>query len=178
MADPTTKLTLALATSAIGTGISAVGAMQQGKAQAAQARYQAAVARNNQIIAQRSADDARRRGKIEADIQRDKSRALVEQQRSALAGAGVLVGQDSALETVINTAGLGELDALTIQSNAEREALGFEAQGSNFAAESQLAEMEARNARTSGMFKAGATLMSGFGSVATKWYVFNKLDAD
>ena len=170
-----TKLAISMVTQAVGFGVQAYGQIQQGKAAKARANYQAAVARNNQIIANRAAEDARKRGTLEANLQRQKSRQLVEQQRASIAGAGVLVDQDSALGTTIATAGLGELDALTIQSNAEREALNFEAQGVNFQTEAQLRTFEGKQAVSSSYLKAGGTLLTGFGSVAQKWYIFDKL---
>ena len=163
---------MSLATSAIGTVVSIAGAAQQASAQAAAFKYQSAVAANNQIIAQRAAEDARKRGELEANIQRQRSRLLVGQQRAALAGAGVLTDVGSALDLSADTAGLGELDALTIQSNAEREAIGFETQGMNFEAESRLTAASARQARTEGLFKVGGTLLTGFSSVASKWSGF------
>jgi len=164
-----------MVTQAAGFAVQAAGQRQQGYATQARANYQAAVARNNQILANRAAEDARKRGTLEANLQRQKSRQLVEQQRAAIAGAGVLVDQDSALGTIVGTAGLGELDALTIQSNAEREALNFEAQGVNFQTEAELRTFEGKQAVSSSYLKAGGTLLTGFGSVASKWYVFDKL---
>lgn len=162
------------ALSAVSTVVGAIGQARQGRAAQAQARYQAAVARNNQIIANRAAEDARRRGEIEANIQRQASRQLQGRQRAILAGQGVAVDVGSAGVLIEETAGLGELDALTIVSNAEREALGFEAQGMSFGAEAQLEQLRGQSARTGSFFKAGATLLSGFGSVSSKWAEFKR----
>lgn len=172
--DPATLAISALVTSSAGTVLGAAGEMQAAKAQSQALQYQAAIARNNQIIAQRRAEDARQRGELESNLQRQRSRLLTSQQRAALAGAGVTVDQDSALQLTEDTAALGELDALTIRSNAEREALGFESEASNFGAEASLQTSAASNALSSGRLKAGATLLSGFGSVANKWYGFKK----
>lgn len=166
--------TLAIASivsTVVGTGLSAVGQVQQSQAQNASFKYQAAVARNNQIIANRMAEDARKRGELEANIQRQKSRQLQGAQRAALASSGVLVDQDTAADVVADTAALGELDALTIRSNAEREALGFEAQGMNFASEAGLAQSKIDP--SGGLIRAGSTLLTGLGSVASKWHGFN-----
>ena len=162
----------ALGASAAGTVVSTLGAIQQGKAAQAEANYRSQVARNNAILANRAAEDARKQGELEANLQRQESRQLQARQRAALAGAGVVVDQDSAATLVEDTAALGELDALTIRNNAEREALGFEAQAGNFNADAELASLEGRNARRAATFKAGATLITGFGSVASKWSGF------
>jgi len=164
-----------IASSAVGTVTTAAGAMQQGKAQAAAAEYQAGIARNNQIIAQRAAEDARKRGELNADLQRQRGRLLRGQQRAALAGAGVLVDTGSAGRLIEDTAALSELDALTIQSNAEREALGFETQAMNFQGEADIARALGKQAKTQSLFKAGGTLLTGFGSVAEKWATFKHL---
>lgn len=173
--DPSTLAIASLATSAVGTVVTTIGQVQQGKAQQAAFEYQAGIARNNEIIAQRAAEDARKRGELEANLQRERGRLLRGQQRAALAGAGVLVDTGSAGRLIEDTAAFSELDALTIQSNAEREALGFETQAMNFQGEGAIASASAKSARTQSLFKAGGSLLTGFGSVAEKWSTFKKL---
>jgi hypothetical protein len=76
MSGATTATTLAyvsLAATAISTGVSMYGQQQAGKAAQAQAQYQAAIARNNQIIADRAAEDALKRGEIAEQNQRQKT---------------------------------------------------------------------------------------------------------
>lgn len=141
----------------------------QAKAQSAQAEHNADISRNNAILAQRSADDARARGEISANQKRLESQQLQGKQRAALAGSGVTVDQDSALDLQADTAALGELDALTVASNAEREALGFEARRSNFEADVSASTASAANIQSVGNVKAGAALTSGFSVVADKW---------
>src|SRR5690348_14280250 len=77
-----------LALSAVGAGVSAVGALQQGQAQAAAANYQAQVARNAQTVAQWKANDALARGDTQALERDQKTRAQVGAQRAALASSG------------------------------------------------------------------------------------------
>ena len=163
-----------LAFSAFGTGASFIGQIRAGQAAQAQANFQAQIARNNQIIAQRNADDARDRGKIAADLQRQKNAQLRAKQKTTLAANNVLIGQDAALQLEEDTAAIGELDALTIQSNAEREALGFEAQGAGFGAEASLQGLVGDNARSSSFLKAGSSLLSGTAAVADKWVAFKR----
>lgn len=162
-----------LALMAVGTLVSAYGQIQQGKSAKAAADYQAAVANNNAIIAGRQADDARKRGEIAADQQRLRTRLLIGQQRATLASSGVLVDTGSALDLTAGTAGVGELDALTIQSNAEREALGFETQGMNFTASATLSRFEGQQAVTAATTGAFGTLVTGGGKVAGKWAQFD-----
>jgi len=161
-----------LITSAIGTGVSAFGAVQAGKAAQAEANYKAGILNNNAIIANRKADDAHRRGEIEIAQSGVKSRLSIGQQRASIAGQNAQVDVQSGAELVADTAALGRLDQLTIQSNAEREALGFEAQASNFQAEAVGQQFAGSNARKSSFLKAGATLATGAATVATKWHGF------
>lgn len=165
---------ISIAASVIGTAASAYGQLQAGKAQAAQLNYQAAVGRNNSILAQRAADDARLRGEEAARREASKTKQLAGRQRAVLAANGQLVDQGSALDITDDTAQIGKLDELTIRSNAEREALGYEAQGMNFQAGSNLNSMGAANAQSAGTAGAFGTILSGAGNVASKWYNFKK----
>lgn len=170
--DPATLSAISIATSVIGGGITAVGQIQQGQAAKQQAAYQAAVARNNAIIAQRQADDARARGEAEARKQALRTRQLIGRQRATLAANGVLVDQDSALDITSDTAALGKLDELTIRSNAEREALGFQAQQANFLSDAGLADATGRASVDAARSAAFGTLLTTAGSVSDKWFRF------
>lgn len=165
---------LSLAAGAIGTGVSIYGQMQAGKAAEAQGRYQAAVARNNKIFAERAADDALERGRAEEKEQAIATKQLKGRQRAALAGAGIVVDQGSALQLTTETEELGKLEQMTIRSNAEREALNFRQQGANFESEAVLLETAGSNARSNSRTAAFTTALSGFGSVANKWYQYKR----
>jgi len=170
MCEPTTLAIAGLAATAISTGAGIVGNISAGNQAQQQAAYQAGVARNNQILAERAAQDALARGKIEEGQARDKTRQLIGLQRAALAGNGVLIDTGSALNITADTAGIGELDALTIRSNAEREASGYRAQGMNYEAEAAMLRASGKSSKTDSLWQAGSTALTGLGSVATKWY--------
>ena len=168
--DPATLTAISIASTVASTGMQIIGQGQQAKAQQASYNYQAAVARNNQIIAERQAADARARGAEAERQQRIKTQQLIGRQRAVLAGNGVVVDQGSALDITTDTAGIGEQDALTVRANAEREALGFEAQGMNFGAQAGLNAFSAANSSAT-MGQIG-TALGGLGTVADKWYRF------
>jgi len=168
--DPATLTAISIASTVASTGLQIVGQGQQAKAQQASHEYQAAVARNNQIIAQRQADDARARGAEAERQQRIKTQQLIGRQRAVLAANGVVVDQGSALDITTDTTGIGEQDALTVRANAEREALGFEAQGMNFGAQAGLNSFSAAN--SSATLGQVGTALGGLGTVADKWYRF------
>jgi hypothetical protein len=140
--------------------IGAYGAIQSGQAQKKQARYQAGVERNNSQIATWQAQDATQRGQIEEQRQRLATARLRSSQRAGMAANGVELDSGSPLDVLMDTAQLGELDALTIRSNAEREAYGFRSQSGNLMAQAGLTQMAGRSAQTAGFIGAGSTLLS------------------
>lgn len=154
----------------VGTAVSAAGAIQQGNAASAQAEYTQMVSNNNAVLAERAAEDARKRGEIAEDEHRRKTSALQSRQRTVMAANGLDVSSGSPLDILADTAQMGELDALTIRGNARRESLGYEAQGMNFKAEGELARARGESAKTAGMIGAAGAVVSGVGGVADKWY--------
>ena len=173
MCEPSTiMMGVSLAATAVGTLVSAQQQQQQGKALAQQAQYRAQVAQNNQVLAERAAQDALQRGGVEEARSRMETARLAGRQRAALAASGQVVGEGSALSIITDTKGLGELDAQTVRSNAEREALGFRIKGMDFEAESALSMASGRQSLADARFGATGTLLSGAGTVANRWYNF------
>lgn len=157
---------ISLATTALGFGMQMYGQRQQGKAAAAEYAYKAGVDRNNKIIADRQAEDAIKRGQAEEEEHRRKVSQVKGSQRTAFAARGIDLGSDVVIDTLSDTAMLGELDALTIRNNAEREAYGYRVQGMNYeasAANNLLAGKNAKSASKTAMF---STLLSGASTVA------------
>lgn len=155
----------------------ATGAQEVGFAQAQAAGYWAAVARNNRIIAERAAEDVLARGRADVARRARATRLLVGRQRTALAGAGQLVDVGSALELTAEAQVTGKLDELTIRNIAERQALGFRTQGTNFEAEAVLADMRRREALRQGastrrtfLFEAGTSLLSTASKTAARFF--------
>ena len=107
---------------ALGAISQARGQKQAAAAKAQEYEYQAKIDDNNRKVALWKAQDAQDRGAKEEASLRTKVAALKGRQKSALAASGVEIGDGSALDILGDTAALGELDALTIRSNAEREA--------------------------------------------------------
>lgn len=161
-----TAAVASLATTAIGFGLQAYGQKQAAKAQAGQFNYQAAVDRNNKIIADRQADDAIKRGDAEEEEHRRKVAQIKSDQRVGFAARGIDLGSDNVLDTLSDTAMLGELDALTIRSNAAREAYGYRVQGMNYEASAGNNSLAAKNAKSAGKTAMVSTLLSGASTVA------------
>ncbi len=155
---------LVIASSVLG----AVGSIQEGQAANQQANFQANIAKNNADLASRKADEAREFGKVSERKNQIAVLQLLGQQRAAAAANGVDVNVGSAADLQADTVAFGRLDDLTIRNNAEREALGFEAQGTNFLLEEQAFKASGQAAVTAGFIGAASSLTKS-GTVASKW---------
>lgn len=158
--------------SLLSTVVGVMGQMQAANAAAAQAEYQARIQKNNAIIAGRMAEDSRKRGAEAEAQQRMKTSALIGRQRAVFGARNLDMGSGSPLDILGDTAMLGELDALTTRNNYEREAIGFEAQSSNFTAQANLSKMESDNLKQSGLFNAFATALGGVQTISQNWGTF------
>jgi len=163
-----------LAFTAGSTVVSAIGQKRQADAEAANLRYNAAIQRNNQIIANRNADDAIKRGKIEEQQNRLRIAQLKGEQRARTGSSGILVDQGSALDLLADTAEIGEYESQIILNNAEREASGFRTQASNYGSSAINSDIAADNTQAAGLQTAGTTLISGAGRVADSWYRYKE----
>jgi hypothetical protein len=147
------------------TVMGGVSSIQQGNAQAAAGRYNAQVAEMNAKIADNNARDALERGKIEEQNKRREVSMLTGRQRAAMAANGVDLSFGSPLDTLVDTAMLGELDALTIRSNSAREAYNYKVNAENSRADGRLSLANAKAAKTGGYLSAMGTVLGGAGDV-------------
>lgn len=175
MCDPVTLAVASIGATVASTGMGIVAQGQQAASQQAMYGYQAAVARNNQQQANAMAVDAERRGAAEEQRQRTRTASLIGTQQAALAAQGTDL-EGSPTDILGDTAAVGELDALTIRSNAAREAWGFRSRGVEFGNQVALANAQQGNSGLSAL-GVGASLLAGAGSVADKWYRFDKAGA-
>ena len=157
---------ISLGATALGAVTSAMGSIQQGKAQASQYKYQAAVDRNNKIISDRQAADAIQRGQAAEEETRRKTAQIISKQRVGFASNNIDLGSDVVSDTLSDSAMLGELDALTVRSNAAREAYGYQVQGMNYQASADNSLLAAKNAKSAAKTSAFSTLLSGASTLA------------
>lgn len=179
MCEPTTATLLyaSLAATAASGVMQYQGARAQGKAQSNALRYEADVNKNNAAINDRMAADAIERGKEEERQHRIKIGQLSSKQQNALASNGVETNSGTALDILGDTAQIGELEALTIRSNAAREAYGYKVNSNNLLNSAQNNMTAARNTRSTANFSAMTTAISSAGSVSGDWYRYKKLGA-
>lgn len=168
-ADPVTLTIVATALTAAAAGTQMYGQYQEGQAAKDMSKYQSQVAKNNALSAEYAAEDARARGRQAEVTQRQRNRLIQGNYRASAAARGVLVDDGSAGDSLVDLAGIGELDALTIRSNAEREALGFEAESSEFMGESRLRKASGKNAVRSAALGSASTLLTAGSSVSDRW---------
>lgn len=139
-------------------GVSAVaglyGSYTQAQAAKQQGKYEQSVYESNARMAELEAEEATSRGNREANRVRAKGRAVRGSQRAALAGQGVDVGTGTAADLQLETDTLSEMDALTVQNNAWREAWGYRAEASNLRYQGRFARLGAKT-------QARNTLLTG-----------------
>lgn len=160
---------LPVALTAASAGVSAVGQIQAGQAEASARRYNAQISDMNAELSRRRAKDAIERGAREEQRHRQDVAALRGRQVAASAANGVDISFGSPLDTIMDDAVLGELDALTIRKNAATEAYDYEVQAVNGRADAQLNRMGARAAETGGFLNAAGTILGGASSAYSEY---------
>ena len=158
MCEPTT----------IAYGVAAVlavaGGVQTARAQSAAAEAQAQADEANARIGQQQAEQARQIGNMEEERQMRRVRAAVATQRATQAASGLDVNSGTALDLQAETAGFGTADALTIRSNAIRQAWGFEVGAVNDLNSASASRAAGRNAATGTLLTTGAQVAGMYGS--------------
>lgn len=144
----------------------AYGQIQQAQATASANRYTAQVQDMNARLADRQARDALERGKLEEQRKRQEVARIKGIQTAAMAANGVDVTFGSPLDTLVDTAVAGELDALTIRTNAAREAHDYEVDATGKRASAKLSRMSANSASKGGYLDAFGTILGGGAKMA------------
>lgn len=165
----TTVAWIAVATAVAGAGMSAYSASEQADASKKAANYQAQVNANNAKIAEYQRSSAIQQGEVDAQNAMRQQAQTLSAQRAALASNGVDLTEGSAQDLLATTKFLGAADVNTIQSNAARQAWGYDVQGTNASAAGQLDQWKADNINPAGIgAMAGASsLLSSASSYAS-----------
>lgn len=154
-------VTIALGAAALVQGVmSAAAQSRAGKAAAAEARFQAQVQDANALVAGVSAEDALDRGEIAEEALRNRVEGIKGHQRAHFASRGIVVSEGSALTVLEDTAMLGELDARTIRSNAEREAAGWLTRSNQYLTQAELFRVRASETMRATRLAVAGTLVS------------------
>ena len=151
--------------SAVMQGIQAKNAAQ---AERNAAEFNAQVANNNAIIAAQQRSTTLQQGEAEAHKSMRDQAQMIGAQRAQMAANGIDLTQGSAQDILASTKFLGGIDVNTIQSNAARQAWGYEVQGMN---DNNAATMETWKANSInpgqiGAMAAGQSILSSVSSYA------------
>lgn len=150
-----TQLLVASAASSASAGIGS--AITSGNAAKSSADYQASVARTNATMAQMAADDAIRRGDINASKVRKQTKRAIGAQRAAFAAQGIEVDTGSAADVVDDTRSIGATEMITVKNNATLEAFGYKVQASQDTLAGKFAQITGRSAQRSSIITGGLT---------------------
>lgn len=151
--------------------------------------YNAQIADNNSDALEAAADDAIQRGADDAAVQRQTFRQANSRGRAIMGSSGTVVDSGTNLKLLTDNAGMGEMNALTVMNNAEREAYQYRsdavnernrATGIRYTGDLQAGGIRlsgqtgSQNAQYAGSvanynsgLEASATLINGFSSIAS-----------
>jgi hypothetical protein len=161
---------VAIGAMVVGAMAAAYAAYRSTQAQRASATYNSKVQEQNAKLAELQAKDTEARGRLEEDAYRKRLGQAQGSQLAALAGTGVDLGAGgSALDLRRDLATAGNLDALSIRMNTQREAYAQRLQGTGASAEAALARNQAAYANP--YIAGGTSLAASGGSFAGMWYM-------
>lgn len=164
--------TALLLMSGVGMGTQAIGQLKSGNAQKRAgekgqeaANSQADLADANAAIADLQAADAITRGADEESRFRTLVRGAIGTQRVGFAASNVNVAVGSAVDVQADAAMLGELDALTIRTNAAREAWGYKVQAYDYRKRGEITRKEGVASAEAGQAAQGASRWNAAGGL-------------
>lgn len=169
----------ALATAAIGGSsfMGAAGAIEEGQAESNAANYNATLAGFNATQAEQNAKLSTEAGSARAAMQGRQTRAEFGSERANAAGGGLDPNSGSAVDVQASTAELGHLDALTIRTNAAKEAYGYQTQSTDFQNQAKLDVMSGEQAKIASQYKATSSLLGGASDASSKYQEFKMAGA-
>jgi hypothetical protein len=133
----------------------------------------------NSRVAELQAQDAIERGAEEESRFRTSVRGVIGTQRAGIAAGNIDVAYGSAVDVQADAAYLGELDALTIRTNATREAWGFKVEAEDLRKRAEIMRKEGSNqlaagqiGRSAANWQTAGTLIGGAGSLLQARYGF------
>lgn len=159
----TAAVPLLLAGSAgAGAASSIVGGYQENAAD----KYKAGIAGIDASIARQNAGFAGAEGEVNAGQKGEQNRQEVGKELAEQGASGLDVNKGSSVDVRASTSERGMLDAMTIRSNAARQAYGFQTQAVGDEAQAQIDRAEGKQAKTAGYVKAATILGSAAASGA------------
>jgi hypothetical protein len=155
------------ATQAVGQYKAGQAAKKAGEAQRDASESEAQLADYNAQVADLQAADATARGAEDEQKFRTSVRGMIGSQRASQAAGNIDVSGGSAADVQADAAYLGELDALTIRTNAAREAWGYQVQGEDLRKRADIARKEGVYLEKAGQQQATTATIGAVGTLAT-----------
>lgn len=168
----TTIAAVGAAAAVAGAGAGAYSSIQAGNAASSSAKYNEQVSQQNAQLAQQNAVQASQAGEAQVAASQQKTRAQVGAIKAGEAASNVDVNSGSAVDVRSSAADLGELDAITVRSNAAKQAYGYETQNTSYEDQANLEAAQSENSSTAGEIGAGSTLIGGLGSASSNYARF------
>lgn len=168
-------ITIGLIAAGAGTAMTVVSDLREGQTAAAGAKYNASVAEQeaaaiNQNAALQEQQLAVKGKSEQAKLSREKVQTISEQ-RARYAKSGVVIEAGSPLEVMGDTAAQYELDLATSKYNTDLniESTRYNARvgASRSLSEAAYQNLLAKEYKTASYLKAGSTLLTGFGNMAS-----------
>lgn len=164
-----TTTALSLGTTAASGAVGGYGAVKQGEAQAAAAKFNAGVESQNAAISSQNAQIAEQSGEAQAGIQGQKTKQAIGASIAGEGASGVDVSSGSFTNVQSSERQLGEIDAMTIKSNAAREAYGYKVKSASEQGQSAVSAFEAANDTKGGKIAGASTFLGSLGSADTAY---------
>lgn len=153
----------------IGAGVSAMGSIMAGNAQAAMYNYQAQIATMNAGIAAQNAGVESAAGESQMAQEGEKLGQQKGATKAALGASGLALNQGSPQAVMESTDLIAEQDLSNIQYSASRRAYGDQIQETQDIAQAGLDRMGAQTAQEAGTIGAITSILGGGTSFASKW---------
>jgi len=170
MADPISAVAIgSMAATAAGAGISGIGSLTSGKANAAAYRYKAGVALLNKQINEQNASWATQAGGAKAQVEGLKSREAIASTKVVQSASGFDVNSGSNEKVRETQTDVAQYDQNVISWDAAKTAWGYETKATTDVAEANLDQMAARTSEEAGTLGMWGSFISGAGNVAGKW---------
>ena len=163
-----------IAGGAIGTSLlsgvaGATGAEEQASANAAAANFQAQISQNNAAIATQQGQITAASGEEAAYNQGMKTRAAVGALEAAQGASNIDVNTGSALQVRQSEDTTGQLDAMTVLSNAARQVYGYNTEAASDTAQGQLYQSGAQQDKIAGNIGAASSVLSAAASAGSEY---------
>lgn len=159
-----------LAMAAAGTAATVYSVYEGQKAQNRTNDFNSAMLQRGAQAKEMQAQTAVEQGKVAEEAQRKKVQAVIGSQRAQASASGLLVDSGTTQAVTEDTAGFGELDALAIRNNAQREAWGIRNDKEDLMLQSSLVQSK----NMSPISAAMPSLLNGASSMASGIYGYNQ----